>query len=119
MRSLHLLREPNDPNPVKVYEHTHEKAVEVDVVTGKTVTLASVVAKTLPAGVYTIAKSGISYVRYSVSARMHTTLGNVGLAVAYHALSRKTDSDAALAKLIAEHDQDAPYNVAAVYAFRR
>ena len=40
------------------------------------------------------------------------------LAVTYHALSRKTDSDSALAKLIADHEKDSPYNVAAVYAFR-
>jgi tetratricopeptide (TPR) repeat protein len=40
------------------------------------------------------------------------------LPVTYHALSRKTDADAALAKLIADHEKDAPYNVAAVYAFR-
>jgi adenylate cyclase len=40
------------------------------------------------------------------------------LAVTYHALSRKTDSDAALAKLIADHGKDAPSNIAAVYAFR-
>ncbi len=77
VRSLYLLRTPNDPNPVKVFEHTHEKAVDVDVVTGKTVALASVVAKTLPAGVYTMAKSGVSYVRYSVGARMHTAIGAI------------------------------------------
>jgi hypothetical protein len=77
VRSLWLLRSPNDPNPVKIFEHDHAKAVEVDVVSGKTVELASVVAKTLPAGVYTMARSGISYVRYSVAARMHTTLGAV------------------------------------------
>ena len=74
VRSLWLLRTPNDPNPVKVFEHAHANAVEVDLVSGKTVELASVVAKTLPAGVYTMARSGVSYVRYSVAARMHTPL---------------------------------------------
>lgn len=29
-------------------------------------------AKTLPAGVFTIAKAGVAYVRYSVAARMHS-----------------------------------------------
>jgi hypothetical protein len=74
VRSLYLLRHPTDPNPVKVYEHAPDKAVEVDVVSGKTVELARVAAKSLPAGVYTVARSGVSYVRYSVAARMHTPL---------------------------------------------
>jgi tetratricopeptide (TPR) repeat protein len=42
----------------------------------------------------------------------------VGLPVAYHALGRKADSDAALAALIAKYEKDAPYNIAAIYAFR-
>jgi tetratricopeptide (TPR) repeat protein len=42
----------------------------------------------------------------------------IGLSMAYHALGRKTESDAALATLIAKFEKDAPYNIAYVYAFR-
>jgi TolB-like protein/Flp pilus assembly protein TadD len=42
----------------------------------------------------------------------------IGLPMAYHALGRKADSDAALAALIAKYEKDAPYNVASVYAYR-
>ena len=41
-----------------------------------------------------------------------------GLPMAYHALRRKTESDAALAALIAKDEKDSPYNIAYVYAFR-
>jgi TolB-like protein len=42
----------------------------------------------------------------------------MGLPMAYHALGRKADSDAALAALIAKWEKDSPYNIAYVYAFR-
>ncbi len=42
----------------------------------------------------------------------------IGLPMAYHALGRKADSDAALAALIAKWEKDAPFNIAYVYAFR-
>ncbi len=42
----------------------------------------------------------------------------MGLPMAYHALGRKADSDAALARLIAKWEKDAPYSIAYVYAFR-
>ena len=42
----------------------------------------------------------------------------MGLPMAYHALGRKADSDAALAALIAKYERDWSYNVAYVYAFR-
>jgi TolB-like protein/Flp pilus assembly protein TadD len=42
----------------------------------------------------------------------------IGLPMAYHALGRKADSDAALAALIAKDEKDASYNIAYVYAFR-
>jgi len=42
----------------------------------------------------------------------------IGLPMAYHALGRKADSDAALAALIAKYEKDAPSNIAYVYAFR-
>jgi TolB-like protein/Flp pilus assembly protein TadD len=42
----------------------------------------------------------------------------IGLPMAYHALGRKADSDAALAALIAKYEKGASYNIAYVYAFR-
>ena len=42
----------------------------------------------------------------------------VGLPMAYHALGRKAESDAALSSLIAKYEQDGPYNIAYVVAFR-
>jgi tetratricopeptide (TPR) repeat protein len=44
--------------------------------------------------------------------------GKVGLPMAYHALGRKEESDAALAELIAEQEQGAAYNIAYVLAYR-
>ena len=41
-----------------------------------------------------------------------------GEAVAYHALGREQDSDAALAGLIAKYDMDGSYQIAQVYAYR-
>jgi adenylate cyclase len=42
----------------------------------------------------------------------------IGLPMAYYALGRKADSDAALAALIAKYEKDGPYNIASVYAYR-
>jgi TolB-like protein/Tfp pilus assembly protein PilF len=42
----------------------------------------------------------------------------IGLPMAYHALGRKADSDAALAALIAKWEKDWSYNIAYVYACR-
>jgi TolB-like protein/Flp pilus assembly protein TadD len=42
----------------------------------------------------------------------------IGLPMAYHALGRKADSDAALFSLIAKYEKDASFNIAYVYAFR-
>jgi len=42
----------------------------------------------------------------------------LGLPIAYHALGRKADSDAALTALIAKWEKDSPYNIAYVFAFR-
>jgi tetratricopeptide (TPR) repeat protein len=41
-----------------------------------------------------------------------------GLALAYHALGRKKESDLALAELVANHHAEAAYQIAEVYAFR-
>ena len=40
------------------------------------------------------------------------------LPMAYHALGRKAESDAALAELIRKHEKNAPYNIAYVLAYR-
>jgi TolB-like protein/lipoprotein NlpI len=42
----------------------------------------------------------------------------VGLTMAYYALGRKADSDAALAALIAKYEKASTYNIAYVYAYR-
>ena len=42
----------------------------------------------------------------------------IGLPMAYHALGRKADSDAALAALIPKSEKDGPYNIAYNYAYR-
>ncbi len=42
----------------------------------------------------------------------------LGLPMAYHALGRKADSDAALAALIAKWEKDASFNIAYIYAYR-
>jgi TolB-like protein/Tfp pilus assembly protein PilF len=44
--------------------------------------------------------------------------GMVGLPLAYHALGRKDESDAALAALIEEYEKSAPYNIAYIFAYR-
>ncbi len=43
----------------------------------------------------------------------------IGLPMAYYALARHAESDAALAALIAKYEKDSSYNIACVYAFRR
>jgi adenylate cyclase len=42
----------------------------------------------------------------------------IGLSMAYHALRRKAESDAALAELIEKHEKVMAYNIAYVLAFR-
>jgi hypothetical protein len=41
----------------------------------------------------------------------------IGLPMAYCALGRKTEADAAFNALIAKYDKDSPYNIAYAYAF--
>ncbi len=43
---------------------------------------------------------------------------DTGEALAYHALGRRRDSDAALARLLAEHSNDGAYQIAQVYGYR-
>jgi serine/threonine protein kinase/tetratricopeptide (TPR) repeat protein len=42
----------------------------------------------------------------------------IGLPMAYHALGRKAESDAALAALMAKYEKDMAYNMAGIHAFR-
>jgi hypothetical protein len=42
----------------------------------------------------------------------------IGLPMAYHALGRKANSEAALAALIAKHEKDWSFNIAYIYAYR-
>jgi hypothetical protein len=42
----------------------------------------------------------------------------IGLPMAYHALGRKADSDAALAALIAKWEKESPSSIAYVYGYR-
>jgi TolB-like protein/class 3 adenylate cyclase len=42
----------------------------------------------------------------------------IGRPIAYHALGREVDSDAALVALIGKYEKESPYNIAYVYAFR-
>jgi TolB-like protein/Flp pilus assembly protein TadD len=42
----------------------------------------------------------------------------IALPLAYHALGRKADSDAALSQLVAKYEKDCAYNIAYVFAFR-
>jgi hypothetical protein len=42
----------------------------------------------------------------------------IGLPMAYHALGRKADSDAALGGLIGKYEKDWSFNIAYVYAYR-
>jgi len=59
---------------------------------------------------------------YEALAEMEVEPGDwqrlTGEALAYHSLNRSHDSDAALAKLIATHAEDSPYQVAEIYAYR-
>jgi len=53
------------------------------------------------------------------SARLRTRdKPDAGEALAYHALGRPQDSDAALTRLIAKHSNDSAYQIAQVYAYR-
>jgi serine/threonine-protein kinase len=53
-----------------------------------------------------------------VQSENHPLFKLCGLALAYHALGRETESDASLAKLIELGQKEAPFNIADVYAFR-
>jgi TolB-like protein/Flp pilus assembly protein TadD len=43
---------------------------------------------------------------------------NIGLAMVYHALGRRSESDAALAQAVSEHAQNDAYEIADVFAYR-
>ena len=51
-------------------------------------------------------------------AEQHPVFRNYALAMAYFELGQIRESDLAIASLVKEHSDDAPYNIAEVYAFR-
>ena len=51
-------------------------------------------------------------------AEPHPVFRNYSLAMAYYELGRIKESDLAIASLVKDNSQDAPYNIAEVYAFR-
>lgn len=77
VKSLWLLKSANDPSPLKVVD-LGTKAVETDLVSGKTNDIGTVALSTLPAGTYTIAKVGVAWVRYRVAARLHNGVATDG-----------------------------------------
>jgi len=70
VKSLRLYRSPGDAQPVKIFDHG-ASTVEVELVSAKPTLVAERAVKNLPAGVFTMAKVGVAYVRYSVAATMH------------------------------------------------
>ncbi len=44
---------------------------------------------------------------------------DLGMAIAYHALGQSQESDSALARFISQHQDDAAYQIAQVYGYRR
>lgn len=77
VKSLWLLKSADDPAPLKVAD-LGTAAVETDLVSGKTIDIATVSLKSLPAGTYTIAKVGVAWVRYRVAARLHDAVATDG-----------------------------------------
>jgi len=76
IKSLRLLRTPDDPSPVVVFD-LGASPKEADLLAADATEVAKVTIATLPAGVFTRAKVGVSYVRYSVDATLHSDLGPV------------------------------------------
>jgi len=69
VRSLWLYRTPTDPAPVAIADLP--TAVETDLTTGLRNDIATVSLASLPAGTFTLAKVGVTHVRYTIAARMH------------------------------------------------
>jgi tetratricopeptide (TPR) repeat protein len=65
-----------------------------------------------------LAKSQPKQALEEMQLEKHPAFGPFGLALAYHALGRREESDASLANLIGKFQSDAAYFVAEVYAFR-
>jgi hypothetical protein len=76
IKSLRLLRTPDDPSPVVVFD-LGASPKEADLLAPDATEVAKVTIATLPAGVFTRAKVGVSYVRYSVGATLHSDFGPV------------------------------------------
>ena len=80
IRSLTLFRTAGDPSPVQVYD-LGAAAVECGLGDGADTFVTKVPLASLPAGTFTVARVGVSHVRYKVAATMHTS--GISVAGAY------------------------------------
>jgi hypothetical protein len=71
IRKLTLYRDANDTAPVVVFDNG-QNAVECGLNDGNDTLVGTAVAKTLPAGTFTIAHVEIGYYRFKVAATMHS-----------------------------------------------
>lgn len=76
IRKLTLLRQAGDPAPVVVFDNG-QNAVECGLNDGNDTLVGTAVAKTLPAGTFTIAQVEVGYYRFKVAATMHSNGMNV------------------------------------------
>lgn len=77
VRDLKLYRGPDDPQPVTIFDRD-EDFVEIGYNEGDDTVVATVPARELPLGTYTVARTVHSHVRYRVASTMH--VGGVPLA---------------------------------------
>ncbi len=76
IRSLTLLRTPDDPAPYVVFDYGADSR-EADLIGAASTEVASVPAATLRAGSYTVARCGVAFVRYRIASTMHAFAQNV------------------------------------------
>ena len=72
VRSLTLLRSADDPAPLHVFD-LGASAIEAGLGDGQDTAIATVAMRGLAAGTFTIARVGVTFVRYSVAATMHSS----------------------------------------------
>jgi hypothetical protein len=70
IRKLTLFKSVNDPSPFVAFDHAAD-AVEAGLNDKDDTVVATVPAKSLPSGIFTIARVAISHVRYRIAATMH------------------------------------------------
>jgi len=71
VRKLQLFKDPSDPNPITVFDFG-STFVEIGYDDGDDTSVYTLPAKSLPTGMYTMARVVHSHVRYRVSSTMHT-----------------------------------------------